>query len=97
MLSKVKTATLLVQFLLAIALAPAALGQHGQGGGGGHGHGGAVPGPPPGPEAIEVPAQGVSLPMLDFGGRPVVNIKINGKGPYFGKTIHLNMRVVTVA
>lgn len=38
----------------------------------------------PGPAAnsVEVPAQGISLPMSDFGGRPVVNVEIGGKGPF---------------
>jgi hypothetical protein len=31
---------------------------------------------------IEVPQNGVTIPMQDMGGRPVVEIKINGKGPY---------------
>jgi aspartyl protease len=31
---------------------------------------------------IEVPAEGASMPMLDIGGRPVVEVKINGKGPF---------------
>jgi hypothetical protein len=31
---------------------------------------------------IEVPAEGASVPMLDIGGRPVVEVKINGKGPF---------------
>jgi len=30
----------------------------------------------------DVPAEGASVPMLDIGGRPVVEVKINGKGPY---------------
>jgi hypothetical protein len=34
------------------------------------------------PEKIMVPEGGVSVPMLDFGGRPVVEARINGKGPY---------------
>jgi len=34
------------------------------------------------PAMIEVPAGGISLPMQDVGGRPIVNLKINGKGPY---------------
>jgi hypothetical protein len=36
----------------------------------------------PAPENVVVPAEGDSLPMLDFGGRPVVEVMINGKGPY---------------
>ena len=36
----------------------------------------------PAPSAIEVPRDGVTVPMQDMGGRPVVEIKINGKGPY---------------
>jgi hypothetical protein len=31
---------------------------------------------------IEVPPEGASVPMLDIGGRPVVEVKINGKGPF---------------
>jgi hypothetical protein len=34
------------------------------------------------PAMIEVPAGGVSFPMQDVGGRPIVDVKINGKGPY---------------
>ncbi len=40
------------------------------------------PGPAPAPDSIEVPAGGISLPMDDFGGRPVVNVEIGGKGPF---------------
>ena len=36
----------------------------------------------PAPAGIEVPKDGVTIPMQDMGGRPVVEIKINGKGPY---------------
>jgi hypothetical protein len=36
----------------------------------------------PAPSGIEVPKDGVTIPMQDMGGRPVVEIKINGKGPY---------------
>jgi Aspartyl protease len=36
----------------------------------------------PAPSGIEVPNDGVTIPMQDMGGRPVVEIKINGKGPY---------------
>jgi Aspartyl protease len=32
--------------------------------------------------AIEAPAAGVRVPMLDFGGRPVVEVTVNGHGPY---------------
>jgi hypothetical protein len=31
---------------------------------------------------IEVPPENTSVPMLDIGGRPVVEVKINGKGPF---------------
>jgi hypothetical protein len=31
---------------------------------------------------IEVAAEGASVPMLDIGGRPVVEVMINGKGPF---------------
>jgi hypothetical protein len=36
----------------------------------------------PAPANIEVPQDGVTVPMQDMGGRPVVELKINGKGPY---------------
>jgi hypothetical protein len=36
----------------------------------------------PVPANIEVPQDGVTVPMQDMGGRPVVELKINGKGPY---------------
>jgi hypothetical protein len=36
----------------------------------------------PVPTSIEVPRDGVAVPMQDMGGRPVVELKINGKGPY---------------
>ncbi len=36
----------------------------------------------PAPANIEVPQNGVTIPMQDMGGRPVVELKINGKGPY---------------
>jgi predicted aspartyl protease len=36
----------------------------------------------PPPTLIDVPEQGVSLPMKDFGGRPVVDVRIGDKGPY---------------
>jgi hypothetical protein len=32
--------------------------------------------------AVSVPPQGATLAMLDFGGRPVVEVLINGRGPY---------------
>ena len=38
--------------------------------------------PGPAPNSIEIPAGGISLPMDDFGGRPVVNVEIGGKGPF---------------
>jgi hypothetical protein len=31
---------------------------------------------------VSVPPEGESVPMLEFGGRPVVEVMINGKGPY---------------
>jgi hypothetical protein len=37
---------------------------------------------PPAPEKIEVPEAGVTMPMLDLGGRPMVDVMLNGKGPY---------------
>jgi hypothetical protein len=45
---------------------------------GGDGH----PGMSPAPVAVEVPSGGITLPMQDVGGRPVVEVRINGKGPY---------------
>ena len=36
----------------------------------------------PAPARIEVPRDGVTVPMQDMGGRPVVELTINGKGPY---------------
>jgi hypothetical protein len=36
----------------------------------------------PVPSSIGVPRDGVTVPMQDMGGRPVVELKINGKGPY---------------
>lgn len=71
----------IVFFLLAlvIALVSYAYAQHGSGQGA-PGH--AMPGQPPGPEEVVVPEKGASLAMQDFGGRPVVDIRINGKGPY---------------
>lgn len=36
----------------------------------------------PTPASIAVPPGGVTIPMQDFGGRPVVELKINEKGPY---------------
>ncbi|HEY6970102.1 MAG TPA: retroviral-like aspartic protease family protein [Candidatus Angelobacter sp.] len=42
-------------------------------------HGG--PHPPPPPRAV-VPETGTTVPMLDFGGRPVVSLMIGGHGPY---------------
>jgi hypothetical protein len=36
----------------------------------------------PPPEKIEVPAAGVTVPMGDVGGRPLVDVMINGNGPY---------------
>jgi hypothetical protein len=41
-----------------------------------------VPGCSTAQHAVSVPAQGATIPMLDFGGRPVVQVTINGKGPY---------------
>src|SRR3954464_15008351 len=31
---------------------------------------------------IDVPPGGTTVPMLDLGGRPMVEVRINGKGPY---------------
>ena len=36
----------------------------------------------PPPARIEIPRDGAFFPMQDFGGRPVVEAKIDGKGPY---------------
>lgn len=73
-------------FLLVIILvmtAWALRGGGGQGhGGGGQGHGSGMAAAPPAPEAIHVPAKGARVPMQDFGGRAVVDVKINGRGPY---------------
>ncbi|HYL78108.1 MAG TPA: retropepsin-like aspartic protease [Bryobacteraceae bacterium] len=37
---------------------------------------------PPPAEKIIVPAQGTSVPMGDLDGRPLVDVRINGKGPF---------------
>jgi len=42
-------------------------------------HGGPQAPPPP---KIALPDGGVTFPMQDFGGRPVVEVMINGKGPF---------------
>lgn len=34
------------------------------------------------PARVEIPAAGIALAMQDAGGRPVVDVRINGKGPY---------------
>ena len=34
------------------------------------------------PEKVVVPENGITLPMADLDGRPLVNVQINGKGPY---------------
>jgi Aspartyl protease len=36
----------------------------------------------PPPSRIDVPPSGVTLPMKDYGGRPVVDVRVDGKGPY---------------
>jgi hypothetical protein len=36
----------------------------------------------PEPASIQVPGNGVTVPMQDMGGRPIIDVKINGKGPY---------------
>jgi len=36
----------------------------------------------PVPAHIEAPEEGVIVPMQDMGGRPVIEVMINGKGPY---------------
>jgi hypothetical protein len=65
-----KLTTLVLFLLAAIASLPAAPRQM---------HGGPQAPPPPG---IEIPEGHTSVPMLDLGGRPVVEVMINGKGPY---------------
>src|SRR5689334_14887698 len=34
------------------------------------------------PDNVAVPAERGSIPMLDYGGRPLVEVRINGKGAY---------------
>jgi hypothetical protein len=34
------------------------------------------------PEKIEIPDSGVTVPMLELDGRPMVEVMLNGKGPY---------------
>src|SRR5689334_5038561 len=34
------------------------------------------------PAHVAVPSEGIVLPMQDAGGRPVVDVRINGRGPY---------------
>lgn len=85
MLARLCIATVTLTLALLPAHAQHGSGQHGgQHGGGQHGgqHGTATPMPAPRPEAIDVPATGATLPMQDVGGRVVVQVKINGKGPY---------------
>ena len=36
----------------------------------------------PPPTLVDVPEDGVTLPMKDYGGRPVVDVRIGDKGPY---------------
>jgi predicted aspartyl protease len=36
----------------------------------------------PVPASIQVPGDGITVPMQDMEGRPVIDVKINGKGPY---------------
>jgi hypothetical protein len=38
--------------------------------------------PNPTAPKLSIPAGGASVPMLDFGGRPGVNVRINGQGPF---------------
>lgn len=54
--------------MLLVALSPAAFAQH--------------RGPAPAPESVEVPEAGTTLAMGDAGGRPTVDVTIDGKGPY---------------
>ena len=64
--------SLALSLAMASTCAAAALAQHGDG----------RPRMPPPPVAVEVPAAGTTLPMQDVGGRPVVDVRVNGKGPY---------------
>jgi predicted aspartyl protease len=34
------------------------------------------------PDRVDVPDSGVTLPMLDVGGRPMIDVSVNGQGPY---------------
>src|ERR1700748_2039576 len=36
----------------------------------------------PSPDNVAIPENGMSIPMLNYGGRPLVEVMINGKGPY---------------
>lgn len=36
----------------------------------------------PVPVSIKMPVDGIAVPMLEMGGKPVVEVKINGKGPF---------------
>jgi hypothetical protein len=57
-------------FVLVVSLLPGtAFGQH-------------TPRPAPKPAAIEVSKGGATVPMGDWGGRPVVEVTIDGRGPY---------------
>ncbi len=73
-----KNKLVVAPMIAAALLAPAVRGQM-------HGdpsqmHGGAAPSTAP--TSIAVPAGGISVPMLSAGGRPMIEVKINGKGPY---------------
>ena len=58
-------------------------GMHGQGGGHGQPPHVVHPrGPSPFPDKLKVPKTGTSFDMGDIGGRPVVEVTINGSGPY---------------
>ncbi len=41
-----------------------------------------LPADAPAAQKIELPAGGISVAMGDLGGRPIVEVSINGKGPY---------------
>src|SRR5260370_1090191 len=41
-----------------------------------------LPADAPSAQKTELPAGGSSVPMGDLGGRPIVDVNINGKGPY---------------
>src|SRR5215471_2790968 len=36
---------------------------------------------PPGPRVVDAPAGGATVPMRSFGGRPAIDVMLNGHGP----------------